>query len=116
MIIVAISLSSLIKILIARERPDVLKLVIEDTYSFPSGHTTAIVTLTTYLLYLLKKGKGKIGKKGRIILAIFLVLITFLVMFSRIYLGAHYASDILGGIILALFVFLNITYYLEKKH
>jgi len=57
-----------------------------DPYSFPSGHTFNAVLLSV----ILKKN-----------LNINLSFLPFLVGISRIYLGVHYPSDVLGGIILA---------------
>ena len=54
-IIMAIIFSSVLKLLVARPRPGVLKLVVENTYSFPSGHTIAITTLCGFLIYLILK-------------------------------------------------------------
>ena len=111
----AIAISTILKIIIARERPEVLKLVIENTKSFPSGHTIAITTLCGYLIYCLEKEWGKLKPFYRRMLQIILAIIPLLVMISRIYLGAHFATDIIGGILIA-FIVLNTTIpLLEKK-
>lgn len=94
----------IIKNIVKRERPNVLRLVFEDTYSFPSGHTMVSIVLYGFLIYLIIK--SKLGNKIKIILSIILGLIPILVMISRIYLGVHFFSDVMAG------MFLSITYLL----
>ena len=50
-VIISTIFNNIIKLLIRRERPLVLKLVIEKTFSFPSGHTMASVSLYGILIY-----------------------------------------------------------------
>lgn len=67
----------------------------ETTYSFPSGHTESIASISTLLTI-------KYGKKYRI-LPIILAVITLLVMLSRMYLGQHYLSDVFTGLTVGVF-------------
>lgn len=87
----AVSLNCLLKLLFARPRPEVFPpLVVAHTYSFPSGHTIAAVSLYGLLaLYLWHEGLR--------VLASFSASWVLAVAFSRIYLGAHYPSDVLGA-------------------
>ncbi|GIP33352.1 phosphatase PAP2 family protein [Paenibacillus sp. J2TS4] len=86
--------NSLLKNWIARERPvDWERLAEADGYSFPSGN--AMISLAFYgliALMLLRSGNGW-GRSAAIVVYIFI----FLIGVSRIYLGVHYASDIIGG-------------------
>ena len=101
-------LNQALKLIIRRPRPDINPLAIERSFSFPSGHTMIMIVIGGILLYLLWQEKGSKGKK--IIITIIITLIALSVMFSRIYLGVHYFSDIIGGITSGL-LFLFISYY-----
>ena len=112
-LIVSTIFNNVIKIIIRRPRPEVLKLVTETTYSFPSGHTMASVTMYGILLYLLIR--SNVNKKIKCILGAFLMILPILVGISRIYLGAHFASDILGGMILSTILLLIETGIIVKR-
>jgi undecaprenyl-diphosphatase len=70
------------------------------SYSFPSGHTTMSVILYGTLAVLVAKGLRNTVKWG-LFAAVF--FISFVIAFSRLYLGVHWLSDILGGFLLASF-------------
>lgn len=105
-------MNNVIKVIIRRERP-IYMLVKETTFSFPSGHTMASVSMYGILIYLINKSNT--NKKLKIILSIILGMIPLMVATSRIYLGAHYFSDILGAIMLATIVLLISTKYIKDK-
>ena len=92
--------NSLIKLVIKRSRPDVLNLIVQGGYSFPSGHSMIAVCVYGYLLYLAyTKINNKYLKYG---LSILLGIVILSIGISRIYVGVHYTSDVLGGFILGL--------------
>ena len=110
-------INNLIKVIIARPRPEINKLVTETGYSFPSGHSITSMVFYGYLVYLTYKYIN--NKKIKIPLIIFLILLIPTIGLSRIYLGVHYASDVLCGILLGiiyLILFISISKkYLERK-
>ncbi len=68
----------------------------ESTYSFPSGHTESIASLATMTTI-------KYGRKYKVV-PIVGVMLTVLVMFSRMYLGQHYLSDVFCGLTAGIFL------------
>ena len=106
-------INNLVKIIVRRERPILINLVNETSFSFPSGHTMISVTLYGFLIYLIIK--SNMNKKIKIILISLLILLINSIIISRIYLGVHYFSDCLAGIFLALTYLLFSIEILERK-
>ncbi len=113
-IIISTILNNVIKVIIMRERPEVLKLVIETSYSFPSGHTMASVTIYGILLYLVNKTDLKKGLKNT--LRVILFTLPIFIGISRIYLGAHFATDVIGAYLVSTILLLVSTYLVDKKN
>ena len=112
-LIISTLVNNLIKIIICRARPEVLKFVVEDSYSFPSGHTMAAVSMYGILMYLTLK--SNINKTLKIILAVILGIIPILVAFSRVYLGAHFISDTIGSFMVSIILLLIEIYIIDKN-
>lgn len=111
-IIISTIVNNLIKLIIARERPEVLSFVTEHSFSYPSGHTMAAVTMYGILIYIVLK--SNMNKKLKISLSVILTIIPLLVALSRVYLGAHFMSDVIGAIIASTILLLIETYYINK--
>lgn len=113
---VAIStiVNNVIKLIFRRPRPEVRRLVVEKSFSFPSGHTMAAVTLYGILIFFVMR--SKMNKKARIAISIVLGLLPICVAISRIYLGAHFASDVTGAAITSTALLLVETYFIDKYY
>ena len=99
-IVIITILNQLLKRILQRPRPTEFRIVEETGYSFPSGHSMVSMAFYGYLIYLIYRYiKNKYVKWTLItILSILICLIGI----SRIYLGVHYTSDLIGGFLLSI--------------
>lgn len=110
-LILVFLLNYVLKILFSRNRPADINLIVETGFSFPSGHAMISLGIYGFLIYLLlSSDKNKISK---IIGTASLILLIFLIGISRIYLGVHYATDVIAGFIISasyLLLFIRFIY------
>lgn len=110
---VGIALNTIIKIVVRRPRPSTTMLFsYEKSFSFPSGHTmmsTIFYGLIIYYVYKYIK-----NKKLKCFLISILSLIIVMIGVSRIYLGVHYATDVVTAYILGI-VYLVLYIKLSNK-
>jgi undecaprenyl-diphosphatase len=78
-------------------------------YSFPSGHATASTALYGFLVVLICR---EAGTRARMVVTLTAVLLVGAIAFSRLYLGAHWLSDVTAGLAfgVAWVAFLGIVY------
>lgn len=101
----------LAKIIFHRTRP-VGGLEAENTFSFPSGHALIAVAFYGFLVYYFwRASKNKAQKYFYLSAGLTLIL---LIGLSRLYLGAHYFSDVVGGYFLGA-IWLAIGIYIHQK-
>lgn len=103
--------NNLIKVIVARERPGINPLVIETTYSFPSGHSMISILFFGTLLYILNRDNYKYKRVFNIIIPIYILSVGI----SRIYLGVHYFSDCITGYLISLIVLILLTNIRRNK-
>lgn len=99
-----------LKHLYQRPRPDILHLVEEKGFSFPSGHSLAVTIMVgTLIVILSQRIKNTVWRK---IVQILLSLYIVSVLVSRIYLGVHYPSDVIASLCVGLGVlFMEFPFY-----
>ena len=93
-------LNQSLKRILQRPRPTEYRIIQETGYSFPSGHSMISMAFYGYLIYLIYRYvKNKYIKWISISL---LSILICLIGISRIYLGVHYTSDVLGGFLISI--------------
>lgn len=101
-LISAYVLNVALKNFVARPRPlNALRLVEAFSYSYPSGHSMSAMALYGFLIYLIYRYM-RFGLL-RAICVFSLSLLILLIGVSRVYLGVHYASDVIAGFVVGLF-------------
>lgn len=103
----------LLKKIFSRARPTQEHVTLIDVYqnhSFPSGHTLSYVVFFGFLIFLMQQLKSLPNylKTGVKVFSYFMLIVGPL---SRIYLGAHWFTDILGGVMLGLLYLQVLTHY-----
>ncbi|MEO7617588.1 MAG: phosphatase PAP2 family protein [Candidatus Saccharibacteria bacterium] len=101
LVLVIIPFASILKIWVHRPRPMTYTRTWMPSHSFPSGHAYGSLLVLLTLAYV----------NASVPLFIFAILASFLIGLSRIYRGAHYPTDIIGGWIFALAAFILAVYF-----
>lgn len=98
-VLLTVIVSSVLKLVLRRTRPktDYVATMIFKTFSFPSGHAAAATVGFGFLAYLaFNLFFWPVG----FVFGVLTISYALLICISRVYLGAHYPSDVLGGIFL----------------
>jgi membrane-associated phospholipid phosphatase len=82
-------------------------------YSFPSGHMLRATVTYGLVLYLTERW-GLFGENSSRLSPV-LALVIFLTGYAVVYLGWHWFSDVLGGLLLGLTLLFGLVAYLERK-
>ena len=110
-LIVITNFQHILKPIFGRIRPVDINLIEETSYSFPSGHSLTAMAFYGFIIYLIYKSNLKYKKLLITLLSILILLIGL----SRVYLGVHFITDVLGGFTFSIF-YLILFIELTKKH
>ncbi|MBL8159363.1 phosphatase PAP2 family protein [Candidatus Saccharibacteria bacterium] len=108
--IIAIGFSFILKAYFRRRRPDTpyAKAMWTKTYSFPSGHSFgAIAAYGVSAMALIPF----VDVHWHLVLWLVAIVVTLMVGFSRVYLGAHYVLDVVGGWVLGLVYLSSLRFF-----
>jgi len=105
-------LNNILKLIFKRDRPIDIMLVEESGYSFPSGHTMVACIFYGFIIYLINK--SNYSKRTKTIINIILTLLIVLIGISRIYLGVHYATDVIGSYLIGISYLIIFIHLVEK--
>ena len=113
-LLVSVIINNLIlKNMVARVRPydaiEGLMLIARkpNDYSFPSGHSANVFVVTGVITWCAKRDKKWIG--------ILLLVLSGFIAFSRMYLGAHYPTDVIFGVMSGLIISIVIYFLIWKR-
>ena len=109
--LIAVGISQALKRIIRRARPIGVALIKETGFSFPSGHSMVGFAFYGFIIYLIYK--SKLNKTLKVLLITLFSLLIMAIGLSRIYLGVHHATDVIGGFALGyicLYIFIEFIY------
>ncbi|MGT2845705.1 phosphatase PAP2 family protein [Streptococcus massiliensis] len=95
-----------------RQRPAIIHLVKENGFSFPSAHSLAATLILASLIIIVQQRLQ--NKRLRLLLQALLASLIFIILLSRVYLGVHYPTDVLAGLLLG-FAIINIEFPFYDK-
>ena len=104
-------INTIIKHIFLRPRPVGIKLIEQGGYSFPSGHSMMAVAFYGLLIYIIWNTKWR--NVWKIFTTTLLVMLILLIGISRIYVGVHFASDVIAGLSISLsylIIFIELLY------
>lgn len=88
-------LNQVLKFIVQRPRPEGFRLAAETGFSFPSGHSMVAMAFFGLLIWMVWRYER--DRAVRIGCSVALAVLIVAVGVSRIYLGVHYASDVVAG-------------------
>lgn len=112
-IVIIFVLNQFMKVIFTRTRPTQNVLIDASGYSFPSGHSMVSMAFYGLLIYLTYKNIKKPFIRNAICFG--LTILILLIGISRIYLGVHFASDVIGGFCVSIAYLVVFVSILKEK-
>lgn len=103
----------ILKNIFARNRPVDINLIEESGYSFPSGHSLTAMAFYGFIIYLIYS--SKLPKRSKNIYISLFSLLIFIVGISRVYLGVHFFTDVIGAFSFSLFYLIIYTTVIKDR-
>ncbi len=110
----------IVKHLVQRPRPEGIALIEETGFSFPSAHTMGSVVFYGFLIFLILRCFK--NKPLKFVISIIMSLTTLLIGYTRVYLGVHFATDVMAGVlagiaylVVAIIVFILLEQKIKDK-
>ncbi|MFC0220362.1 phosphatase PAP2 family protein [Pseudochelatococcus lubricantis] len=91
----AVSTTTIGKLLIGRHRPEMMLDVNATGWSFPSGHATAAMAVYGFIAYAIARAMPDFRERFEVVYCTAVLIV--LIGFSRMFLGVHYLTDVVGG-------------------
>ena len=111
---IVFGIGSALKLLVGRERPhtEYAANIMLDSLSFPSGHSSGSAIAFGLLAYFAWKS---LPRPFNYIATALLIVLVLLVGISRIYLGAHFPSDVIGGWLLGAIILVGVIFIVKPQ-
>lgn len=103
----------ILKNIFLRQRPVNINLIEETGYSFPSGHSLTAFAFYGFIIYLICK--SNLNRKSKTIFIVLFSFLIFIVGVSRIYLGVHFFTDVVGAFCFSLSYLIIYISIISKK-
>lgn len=106
-------LQYVLKLTFLRIRPSDINLIEETGYSFPSGHSLTAMAFYGFIIYLIQT--SNLNKRSKYIYTVLFSIVILVVGISRVYLGVHFFTDVVGAFSFSLAFLIIYTHLIKGR-